>query len=290
MNTRLVIVTERRDPRLGRIVDHDPRSLNYQVVPRQEVVTRVHDRKVPITNQGQLGSCTGHAGIGCMGTGGFFDTMPKTMTYDKKACESLYSDATKVDPFQGQWPPTDTGSSGLGIGKVLKSRGLIKEYRHAITFDQALAALMEGPVITGVPWYSAMSNPDANGFVNVKGAQEGGHEFCVYGVNVEQSFVYCANSWGTNWGLKGLFKMTFDTWKSLLAKRGDVTQFIPVNIIDPIPPTPPVPTPVVESIDPIFWAQAKAWATESSKVGLDADDSSMYLAVRQWAAKKGLNV
>jgi hypothetical protein len=286
-NRHVVIVSERRDPRLGRIVDHDPRSLNFLVQPRQAVVSRVWDRRVPITNQGQLGSCTGHAGIGCMGTGGFFDTMPKGMAYDKKAAESLYSDATKVDPFNGSWPPTDTGSSGLGIGKVLKSRGLIKEYRHAITFDQALAALMDGPVITGIPWTSGMMNTDANGFVTPKGSPDGGHEFCVYGVNVEEKYVYCANSWGTNWGLKGLFKMTFATWQNRLASKGDVTQFIASNIIDV--PVPPTPTPVVDVNDVDFWTAAKAWAVARG-IPMSQVDASMYLVVRQWATAKGLNV
>lgn len=293
MTHTYVEISERIDPRLGRVVVHDPRSLNFVYAPRFAVVSRVWDRKVPITNQGNLGSCTGHAAVSAMGTGGFFDTTNGKMAYDKKAAESIYSDATKVDPFQGQWPPTDTGSSGLGIGKVLKSRGLIDSYQHAVTFDQALAALMEGPVITGVPWYSAMSKPDANGFVKKSGAQEGGHEFCVYGVNVEESYVYCANSWGTSWGQRGLFKMTYATWQSLLKTRGDVTVFVPNNVIVPPtpvdPPAPPVPTPV-NTTDVDFWNAAKLWAVAKGVELSEVDNASMYLAVRQWAVKKGLNV
>jgi hypothetical protein len=229
--------------------------------------------------------------VGALGTGGFYDTTKDKMSYDKKYAEGVYSDATKVDPFRGEWPPNDTGSSGLGIGKVLKARGLIKEYRHAVSFDAALGALMEGPVITGMRWTSGDSTPDSNGFISHRGSEQGGHEFVVYGVNAKESYVYCANSWGTNWGLKGLFKMTFDTWRNSLKDRGDVTVFIPTNVIEPVPPVDPVDpvTPVDPDLaaDSALWAAAKAWATTSY---LDTADASMYLKVRQWAHAKGLNV
>lgn len=280
-------ITERKDPRLGRIIEHDPRSMRFIYEPRFAVVDRVWERYVPITNQGNLGSCTGHSAVSAMGTGGYYATTKDKMKYDKAAAESIYSDATKVDPFRGEWPPTDTGSSGLGIGKVLKSRGLIKEYRHAVSFDSALAALMEGPVITGIRWYSGDQNTDANGFIWNRGSEQGGHEFCVYGVNVKESYVYCANSWGTKWGLKGLFKMTFDVWRKALSNRGDVTVFIPTNVIEPTPVDPVDPFDPEKAADADFWAAAKRWATTST---LDDTDAAMYLKVRQWAVAKGLNV
>jgi hypothetical protein len=50
-----IIVTGHR---LGRNINHDPRSLRFVVAPAQVDTTVSWPRKVPIFDQGQLGSCT----------------------------------------------------------------------------------------------------------------------------------------------------------------------------------------------------------------------------------------
>lgn len=54
--------------RLGRHVKHDPRSLAYQVVADGTAVTVRWDRLIPVLDQGQVGSCTGNAAVGHLGT------------------------------------------------------------------------------------------------------------------------------------------------------------------------------------------------------------------------------
>jgi hypothetical protein len=66
--------------------------------------------------------------------------------------EHLYSDATKIDPWTGEWLPDDTGSDGLSIAKVLLTRGLISGYQHATTLEAALTALAQRPVMIGSSW------------------------------------------------------------------------------------------------------------------------------------------
>jgi hypothetical protein len=58
------------DPRLGRHVQHDPRSLRYAhgVLPKTAIKTVDWTRRAPIFDQGQLGSCTGNAAAGLLGT------------------------------------------------------------------------------------------------------------------------------------------------------------------------------------------------------------------------------
>ncbi|NED51184.1 hypothetical protein G3I24_09730, partial [Micromonospora aurantiaca] len=65
---------------------------------------------------------------------------------DEDQARALYSAATRLDEFDGEWPPTDTGSSGLGVAKACKRAGLISGYRHAFGLNAALTALAEQPV------------------------------------------------------------------------------------------------------------------------------------------------
>src|SRR3954452_5461840 len=95
------------------------------------------ERVLPVLDQGDLGSCTGNAGTGALGTQPFFDAAGSEVlghaAHDAAAGEhfavGLYEDATRVDGYPGVYPPDDTGSSGLAICKVLKKRGTIRGYR-----------------------------------------------------------------------------------------------------------------------------------------------------------------
>jgi hypothetical protein len=85
-----------------------------------------------ILDQGKLGSCTGNAGTGAVGTQPFYHQVGKNVlpaVDDASAGEQfavkLYSDATKADAIPDSYPPDDTGSSGLAICKVLNARGTI---------------------------------------------------------------------------------------------------------------------------------------------------------------------
>src|SRR5262249_29803098 len=125
-------------------------------------------RVLVILDQGQLGSCTGNAGTGALGTEPFFSAVGKSVLPDpsdgaagEKFAVQLYSDATKADGYPGTYPPDDTGSSGLAICKVLKARNTIKGYRWARTSYGLLQLLQNGPVLQGMPWYEAFFHPDS---------------------------------------------------------------------------------------------------------------------------------
>ncbi len=212
---------------LGRRVNHDPRSRDFPVVVAApaKLKTLAHRSYGLPLDQGELGSCTGNACAGAL------NTTPVHRAGDKVLREQdavgLYSLATKLDPYQGQYPPDDTGSDGLSVAKAAKQMGLIREYRHAFSMAQALAALQAGPVITGVNWYEAMFEPTEQGFVHPQGEIAGGHEFLVRGyVAARRPYVLCMNSWGSGWGLGGKFKLFVDEWQKLLDEQGDVTVLV----------------------------------------------------------------
>lgn len=247
---------EPTDPRLGRHVQHDSRSLNYPIEAESisSLTSKRHQRFIPILDQGNLGSCTGNAGVGCLGSDIFWQTMPSGVLSDANASADenvavqVYSDATKVDSYKGTYPPDDTGSDGLSVAKVLKTNGWISGYQHATSFEAMLTALARQPVIVGTDFLNDMFYPDADGRLHVSGDVAGGHEYVLDEIDVENKRVWMCNSWGEGWGLNGRAYFTWDDFSNLLASDGDCTVFTPVTQpaptpTPPAPPSPPEPTP-----------------------------------------------
>jgi hypothetical protein len=219
---------------LGRYVRHDPRSLAYPVMHASapKPVAILHERRTPILDQGNLGSCTGNAGTGMLGCEPFFDTTPvRGLSLNEAYAVKLYSDATKADDQPGSYPPMDTGSNGLAIATVLKNRGIIDRYEHAFSVSAALAALERAPFIFGTVWLSGMDQPDSKGFVSLSGKVEGGHEIMCReyepGKTLSAGVLTFDNSWSDTWGDKGRFRMTVKQFTYLLKQNGDVTCPVP---------------------------------------------------------------
>lgn len=227
---------------LGRRVNHDPRSWNYRVTHDSAARTTVRwDRLVPVLDQGQLGSCTGNAGTGVLGTQPYYSGLTGlTPVLDENYAVQLYSDASKVDGDPDQYPPTDTGSDGLSVAKVLKTRGLISGYQHAFGIDDAFAAIQSGPLMVGTDWYTGMFHPDETGQVYQSGSVAGGHEYECIGYDATTDLWEFVNSWGTSWARAGHFFMTTTTFDRLLQRQGDLILLTP--LMQPAPT--PTPTPV----------------------------------------------
>ena len=228
---------EHEGMRLDRHLWLDARSLAHMIENKIEemnhpVKTTEWERVLTILDQGKLGSCTGNAGTGALGTQPFYDAVGKPVlpkTDDEMHAEGfavqLYEDATVIDGYPGQYPPDDTGSSGLAICKVLKTRKIIKGYHYARSAHGFLQLLQRGPVLQGMPWYNAFFQPDKNGFIDadphwISSGVAGGHEIEAVGVEIDKKDVfnsvitYC-NSWGTGWGDAGRFRMRLRTYEQL---------------------------------------------------------------------------
>lgn len=212
---------------LGRLVEHDERSRAYPVLFSTTVLKTIAHRSYGLPlDQGNLGSCTGNAAAGALNTAPLHRTAGRVFT--ERDAIDLYKLATRLDEFDGEYPPDDTGSSGLAVAKAAKQDGYVASYRHAFTLNQALSALQLGPIITGVSWYDDMFQPTAQGFVRPGGSVAGGHEFLVRGyvAAAKRPYVLCVNSWGPDWGISGKFKLFVDEWAELLADDGDVTVLV----------------------------------------------------------------
>lgn len=253
---------------LGRHVDHDARSLAYAqgVLPKSAIQSVDWARRIPILDQGQLGSCTGNAATGILGTDSLGRTATSTVTISAAGAAAshglfpagdhalneafavaLYSLATILDGVPGTYPPTDTGSSGLGVAKALKAIGLATGYGHAFSLAALTSALQGGPVIIGIPWLNSMFTPAADGRIPVDQSSgvAGGHEIEIAGYDAAAGEYWLTNSWGTSWGQGGRGYLTAADLQWLLSQQGDVT--VPAWAGAPAPTPTPTPAPVPAS-------------------------------------------
>lgn len=219
------LLAERDDApaRLGRHVEHDPRSLAYAYPEpsRRQPGPVLWPRYSPVLDQGQLGSCTGNAMVGWLGCAPHCRSVDIGATYDEDLAVKVYELATRLDRFPGQFPPDDTGSSGLAVAKAARRMGYLGSYSWAFTLAGLLNALQHQPVIVGIPWYDDMFTPDGSGEVHVGGEVAGGHEVLIRGW--DGHYLLCDNSWGAGWGIAGGFKLSLTTWSVLRRQGADVT-------------------------------------------------------------------
>jgi hypothetical protein len=274
------LIPEHRRPGrpLGRHVHHDPRSLAYAhgVLPKSAIKTVEWTRRIPILDQGQLGSCTGNAATGLLGTDSAGRTAATSVTItsagatashgvftagtyplDEAFAVRLYSLATVLDEFKGQYPPTDTGSSGLGVAKALQALGLAASYTHAFSLAALNSALQAGPVLIGIEWLNSMFDPAADGRIVVDHTSgvAGGHELELSKFDATTGEYWVPNSWNTSWGQNGWGYLTAADLAWLLSQQGDVT--VPVLTAAPTP----TPTPVPVDADAAFASAAHTWLT-----------------------------
>lgn len=235
-------------PRLGRIQVRDPRSLTYRAPYNGRTLREVTwTPRIPVLDQERylaqgihtskllpgagdvdaLGSCTGNAGTAALSVALTAQqcTAAGLDLTDAVAAEEfairLYAEATTQDEWlTEQWPPTDCGSSGLGVARALKARGLIDRYVHATSAEELCGLLQDGPVMVGMPWYQAFFEPNRRHFVDTRGWQRsavaGGHEVCVIAierlaltsvgmVDLTRTVLRIRNSWSAAWGDEGTF-------------------------------------------------------------------------------------
>lgn len=211
--------------RLGRHVLHDERSKDFDariLIRPRPLVDTVHEGLCPPWDQGQVGSCTANAALGCLMTKPLWNGSWKFTEVD---AQELYRQETRVDDAQipGHWEPTDTGSTGLWSMKVLRRAGYIREYRHAFRLSTVLHLLLDRPVSTGVTWYNSMFEVDNEHVIQVDpdSGVAGGHQICLVGLDATRNYVRVRNSWGTGWADGGYAWLSFEAYDHLLHEQGD---------------------------------------------------------------------
>jgi hypothetical protein len=236
--------------RLGRHVRHDPRSLAY-VLPESAPVTVRWERTIPVLDQGNVGSCTGNAAVGVLGTAPAFAALAakiaEGLKLDENEALNLYSAAEIIDGGAGL-PSEDQGSSGLSVAKAAKKAGLISGFVHATSIGGCHTAIQAGPFMAGTDWFTGMDSPNSNGVVTATGTVRGAHEYECIAYDGATDLWEFVNSWGLGYGVAGHFFYSSADFARLLGAQGDATQLIPLSqpapVPTPVPPSPiPTPTP-----------------------------------------------
>lgn len=236
-------------------------------------------RRSPVLDQGDVGSCTGNADTGVLGTDSLGRTASGTVTIsaagaaashgvftagtynlDEPFALKVYTLNTILDEYPGAYPAQDTGSSSTACGKTLVALGLATSYKHSASVSVVKTALQSGPVVIGVPWYNSQFTPDADGRIPVvkSSGLAGGHEIELNGYDAENGRFWIVNSWGESWGVAGTGYFTEADLAALFADGGDVC--IPTFRADSPTPTP-TPTPAPADVDKTFAAALRTFIT-----------------------------
>ena len=190
---------------------------------------------VPLFDQGQLGSCTANATIGCF----MFEAKKDNIALEVRSRLQLYynSRVAEGDPAQ------DGGAQLRDVIKVLNKQGVCPEsdwpynvakfavappmntYADGLlervtsyaavaqTLPALKAALAAGrPVAFGFTVYPAFESAAVakTGIVPMpRGKSVGGHAVRLVGYDDATKRFLVANSWGTGWGDKGYFTMPY---------------------------------------------------------------------------------
>lgn len=272
---------------LGRNQVHDSRNLAYRhraLIHPRALKTIVHQRQIPILDQGQVGSCTGNGEVGCLGCEPCYGAVPPGTILDESLALKVYSGAETLDG-DGPYPPNDFGSSGPSAAKAAMKLGLIAGYTHCLSLQDVLDALQSGPVSIGINWYDSFDSPPSSGLLSISpgAAVRGGHEPMLRGIDVDKQEVFGDNSWGTSWGLQGSYRMGWATLDRLLHEGGDGTVSVPLSQPAPVPVPPPPPGPQPDGADALLWTRTGAWAGMRHVGG----NRKAAAAVEEWGKAKG---
>lgn len=111
----------------------------------------------------------------------------------------FYHYASIFDPFDGEWPPDDTGSSGLAAAKAAKKLGLGGEYRHVFGgADEVVQLIMLNRAVNvGTWWYEGMLTPMARQVIEPVGPKVGGHQYLARGYDAPRDEVIIRCWWGS---------------------------------------------------------------------------------------------
>jgi hypothetical protein len=203
METRVTLdieVVEQHDHRLGRQKVHDPASRAF-AMPRLAIDRSLwRDKAVrlyePLPNPNQrVGCCTGVAKCSQFNAVG---NRVAGVVLGMADAERVYSQNTRIDPWEGEWPPDDTGSSGLASAKTAQALGMGGEYRWIFGgADEVVQNVMQGKVISvGTWWYESMFSRQPSGLVRVMGDRAGGHQWAVRGYDKSRDLVLGRCWWG----------------------------------------------------------------------------------------------
>lgn len=182
-----------------------------------------------VLDQGNYGTCVGN------GTAQWCNTLPVDDKYTEGMGEpattggpyarALYYEATCIDGQPDDPDAKNGGQQGATVRsgmQALKNRGRCSVYASITSVADIKAWLQQkGPVVFGTDWTADMFNPDKDGYIKPTGDVEGGHCWLGLGDLESEDALEAVNSWGSEWGLAGYFKIKWADLETLLNQQGE---------------------------------------------------------------------
>lgn len=213
---------------MGRsLIDHDERNRDYParelITPGLPLVSRTWRRGGPYDQDG-TGWCVAETGKGMLNTAPFSAFAP----YDLRAAykvPAIYRWAQNHDEWPGRSPDYE-GTSARGLCRGLRRHALIETFRWNFSLQETLETVSQwGPCGIGGDWKTGMDDISSEGIVHYTGETRGGHEWELFGLDVDRELGIAMNSWGDGWGDRGRFYIPFSDLEALLNDAGDSVTF-----------------------------------------------------------------
>lgn len=137
-------------------------------------------------------------------------------------------DEWKDNDNEAKLPNGDEGlSSGTSVragAEAVTKLGYLNSYVWSFDAQPVVEWLQsKGPVVGGFTWYTSMDDVSPEGIVRITptARPDGGHCFCIRGVNTTRDLVLCTNSWGDDWGKSGEFWLPIRDLERLIHEDGE---------------------------------------------------------------------
>lgn len=193
----------------------------------------LRDKMSAVKNQGELGSCTGHAIAGCLEY--LYPSRPNFsrlfIYYNERAAEgTIQEDAgaqirtgikvvAKIGACKESLHPYDPEKfTKKPSAAAFKDAGKLKiaSYSRVSSLQALRYSLSKGfPVVFGFEVFEGFESEDTarTGILKMPNSSDvsfGGHAVLAVGYNDRKEHVIVRNSWGRRWGDKGYFYMPYD--------------------------------------------------------------------------------
>jgi C1A family cysteine protease len=215
---------------LGAAPPTHPSAYDSRSVSDQDFVT-------PVKDQGGCGSCVAFGSIAAIEATFQVAASNPGSGIDLSEAQLFYcygGQAGRVcgynhEPNSGWWPAAalDASKSGLGTeasfpytDKDQDCSGLSADWKnqalritgwHALNSHNDMEDWLStrGPLVTAMTVYDDFFSYNSGVYHYVSGAQQGGHCICAVGYDDNNEFWICKNSWGTQWGEGGFFRIAY---------------------------------------------------------------------------------
>lgn len=228
------LVGDKGAPRgTGRLRAPDPRDRAFEVTPAvlrsAQRAIKAKARKLPwrlgpVLDQLKTSECTVYTAAH------FLQAAPwlTVLNWVSATFTAHYRGAQARDEWPGS-EPSYYGTSFRAVMKVLQSAGYIDSYWWITDTGNAIEHLRSlGGLGFGSDWFTLMDKPSAKGaYVEPGGDWRGGHEYFLRWYYPVSHYRYpdtfeFVNSWGPDWGDRGLFRMKRDSFVYLFESGGDL--------------------------------------------------------------------